>query len=316
MWVSASIVTSASARDLRRLRSGRVAGLARRDRAPPRRMSPRAPAGRRGGRRSRASRRARCRRRRRPCGPGAAGPITCSGVTPATVSPRCTRPNSGPGVTPSGVGERRGRSAPAARPRTARSRSASTAVAHVDGRDPVAVAADRLARPRVRPPPVRSDAGRTRAARAHQLARARWARGRVSGRSRSRRSKVLSSPGRPSQWSAWKWVTKTSVRSLSPTERQQLALRALAAVEQHPVAAAAHEQRRQAAPRSRHRAGGAGEEDREVHARPSVHGAPAYRSRRAGRPSSATPPAPVAQGIERSPPERKVAGSNPAGRAS
>src|SRR4051794_4313598 len=42
----------------------------------------------------------------------------------------------------------------------------------------------------------------------------------VSGRSRSRRSKVLSSPGSPSQWSAWKWVRKTSSRSARPTERR------------------------------------------------------------------------------------------------
>src|SRR3954452_19380776 len=42
----------------------------------------------------------------------------------------------------------------------------------------------------------------------------------VSGRSRSRRSKVLSRPGSPSQWSAWKWVRKTSSRSARPTERR------------------------------------------------------------------------------------------------
>src|SRR3989442_74179 len=41
----------------------------------------------------------------------------------------------------------------------------------------------------------------------------------VSGSSRSRRSKVLSMPGRPSQWSTCRWVMNTSVMSLRPIER-------------------------------------------------------------------------------------------------
>jgi hypothetical protein len=46
----------------------------------------------------------------------------------------------------------------------------------------------------------------------------------------------------------------------------ELPLRALAAVEQQPVAAAPHERGGQAAPRARRGAGGAEEEDVEVHA--------------------------------------------------
>src|SRR3954469_21150604 len=41
----------------------------------------------------------------------------------------------------------------------------------------------------------------------------------VSGRSRPCRLNVLSMPGRPSTWSAWKWVMNTSPSSTSPTER-------------------------------------------------------------------------------------------------
>ena len=52
-----------------------------------------------------------------------------------------------------------------------------------------------------------------------------------------------------------------------PDRAQQLALGALAAVEEQPVAAAAQQRRGQAAAGGRHRAGGAGEEEREVHAR-------------------------------------------------
>jgi hypothetical protein len=35
--------------------------------------------------------------------PGRSGPMTCSGRTPLTVSPRCRRPKSGPNCTPSAV---------------------------------------------------------------------------------------------------------------------------------------------------------------------------------------------------------------------
>jgi len=53
---------------------------------------------------------------------------------------------------------------------------------------------------------------------------------------------------------------------IDQTDRaQQLSLRAFAAVEQQLLAAAADDQCRQAAARARHRAAGAGKEDREVH---------------------------------------------------
>ena len=50
-----------------------------------------------------------------------------------------------------------------------------------------------------------------------------------------------------------------------PDRAQQLLLGPLAAVEQHPVPAGAQQQRRQPAPRRRHRAGGAGEEQGQIH---------------------------------------------------
>ena len=60
---------------------------------------------------------------------------------------------------------------------------------------------------------------------------------------------------------------------------QELPLRALAAVDQQPLAAPAHERRRRPAPSGRHRAGGAEEDDIEIHA--ASLGVPA--AARAGR---------------------------------
>ncbi len=42
----------------------------------------------------------------------------------------------------------------------------------------------------------------------------------VSGRSRERRSKVLSIPTSPSQWSRWKWVMKIASSSGRPIDRR------------------------------------------------------------------------------------------------
>ena len=53
------------------------------------------------------------------------GPSPAPGVTPPTVSPRCSRPKSGPGSTPSARGELGVEAARAARPRRARSRTPS-----------------------------------------------------------------------------------------------------------------------------------------------------------------------------------------------
>jgi hypothetical protein len=61
---------------------------------------------------------------------------------------------------------------------------------------------------------------------------------------------------------------------------QQLALGAFATVEQQPLAAAADQHGRQAAPRARHRAGRTGEEDGQIHVAtvtrpcPALGGAP------------------------------------------
>ncbi len=52
----------------------------------------------------------------------ASRPITCSGLTPATVSPRCRRPKSGPGRHTEPLGERRVEVSRARRPPRARSR--------------------------------------------------------------------------------------------------------------------------------------------------------------------------------------------------
>ena len=54
--------------------------------------------------------------------PARIGAETCSGVTPSTVSPRCNRPKSGPGLTPSAARARASR-CPGRRPRRARTRS-------------------------------------------------------------------------------------------------------------------------------------------------------------------------------------------------
>ena len=144
------------------------------------------------------------------------------------------------------------------------------------------------------------------------------ARTRVSGCSRSRRANDFSIPGSPSQWSAWKWVMNTLSKSSEPDRAHELALGAFAAVEQQPVAAAAHEHRGQAAPGARHRAAGAREEQGQVHvATVAVAGGRdgGGKLSPAQAPSSTASSAPVAQWIERSPPEREVASSNLAGRA-
>ena len=62
-------------------------------------------------------------------------------------------------------------------------------------------------------------------------------------------------------------VREEDLAQLDQADRraQQLPLRALAAVEQEPLAAAAHEERRRRPLRGRHRAGGAEEDDVEVH---------------------------------------------------
>jgi hypothetical protein len=58
-----------------------------------------------------------------------------------------------------------------------------------------------------------------------------------------------------------------AVQVREPNRAHQLALCAFAAVEQEPGPAPAHKDRGQPPPGARHRAAGAGEEDREVHGR-------------------------------------------------
>ena len=85
-----------------------------RARPPRRRTSPRARAGRPRAPRSRAPRRARCRPRARSCALRASAPAPARALTPSTVSPRCRRPKSGPGLHAEPLGQLRRRDAPAA----------------------------------------------------------------------------------------------------------------------------------------------------------------------------------------------------------
>ena len=80
----------------------------------------------------------------RELAPGRGGPITCSGVTPLTVSPRCTRPKSGPSVETRAAG-RSGSKTPGRSCSLEDVRERRAAVRHGDRFDLVAVALEHLA---------------------------------------------------------------------------------------------------------------------------------------------------------------------------
>ncbi len=126
----------------------------------------------------------------------------------------------GPGVTPSSLGplgvehararvlDERVARAPGRRGRSRRRRSGSRrARARRWAR----------ARPARAGRPTRPTIGRKRG---EQRAQPGAARRRSAARSRWRSANVFSIPGRPSTWSAWKWVRKISSSSTSPVERR------------------------------------------------------------------------------------------------
>ena len=88
----------------------------------------------------------------------------------------------------------------------------------------------------------------------------------MSGTSRPRSAKVFSIPGRPEEVVGVVVGQEDVLDVGQPDAAQQLALGALAAVDQDALAAAAHEQAGGRALDGRHRPGGAEEEDGEVHA--------------------------------------------------
>ena len=88
----------------------------------------------------------------------------------------------------------------------------------------------------------------------------------VSGSSRPLSAKVLSMPGRPRKWSAWRCVRNTSSRSTRPDVRaQELPLGALRAVDEQPLAAAPDQRRGRCTLCRRRRPGRPEEHDVEVH---------------------------------------------------
>ena len=96
----------------------------------------------------------------------------------------------------------------------------------------------------------------------------------MSGTSRPRSANVFIIPGRPEEVVGVEVGQEDVLDVRQPDRAQQLALRALAAVDQHAVAAAPHQQAGRRALDGRHRAGRAEEQDGEVHGRLSSLTAP------------------------------------------
>ena len=132
------------------------------------------------------------------------------------------------------------------------------------GRDPVAVALEHVARASSITWSVEADPARGAQSAGEELAQTPGA---VDGERPVAATQIerLQQPGQAKPVVGVEVGEKTSVRSASPTELTQLALRALAAVEQDAVGAAAKQHRGQPAPGGRDRAGGAGKEDRQIH---------------------------------------------------
>ena len=163
--------------------------------------------------------RARCRPETTILRPAAPRPDHLLGRDAADRLPALQAAEVGPGRRRRAARPARRRSARAARPRRARSRRPAPGArpgtaATRSRRGRTLLAGLELDERR-----ARSAGGRRRAAASRMIARSPGGPWTASGRSRPRRSKVFSMPGRPSQWSAWKWVMKMSVRSASPTER-------------------------------------------------------------------------------------------------
>ena len=197
--------------------------------------------------------------------PGRGGPITWSGLTPRIVSPRCTRPNSGPGCSPRALRGRVERARPLVLEQHVAVRLAAVRDRH--GGDPVAVPLEHLARLELADVAARTRRDRaTRAIEREQL-------GQAPGTVDRQRRLAAAQVERFQQPREAEPVVRVEVRDEhlvdvdQPDRPEQLALRALAAVDQDPLAAPADQDRRQAAASGRHRAAGAREEDREIHAR-------------------------------------------------
>jgi hypothetical protein len=238
-----------------------------------------------------------------------------------TVSPRCSRPKSGPGSTPS-------------RSASCGSRWPGRAfVTHGNRRDQIAVALHRLGWLELHDVAF---VGKAPEDHAHLRDQRLQADGPIDRQRLAAfaQRKRLQHPGQPEPVIGVEVRDEHAVQIEQPDRAQQLALRAFTAVEQQPVAAATDQHRRQPAARARHRAGGPGEEQRKIHrgngsggdaeAGCARHARDAHVARLLGEASGAklrargcrraTTSAPVAQWIERPPPERKVASSNLAGR--
>ena len=196
--------------------------------------------------------------------PRRGSPSTCSGATPLTVSPRLqaaevgagrdAEPRGGLGVEAPGpvvLGERVAVRAHAVLDRERRDRRSRRSATSSCG-------SSSSSDERVGDPPPR---------RAHRVEQ-RLEAGRAVDRQRPlapAQVERLEHPDQPEPVVEVVVGDEDRVELRQPDRAQQLLLGALAAVEQDAVAAGAQQQRGQAAPRGRDRAGGAGEEEREVH---------------------------------------------------
>ena len=195
--------------------------------------------------------------------PWRVSPITCSGVTPSTVSPRWRRPKSGPSRTPSA---RAVVDVEAARPLVLDEGVAVgvDAVLDRERRDQERAEADLGVRLEVgelervagapddgpQPGEQPLEAGRP-----------------VDGQRPLARAQVerLDHPRQPEPVVEVEVGDEDGAEVGQADRAQELLLRALAAVEEDPLAAGAQQQRGKPAPRGGHRAGRAGEEQRDVH---------------------------------------------------
>ena len=187
-------------------------------------------------------------------------------ATPATVSPRCSRPKSGPGVTPSFAAGRVELSRPLVFVE-------DVAYAARGGQPGPRRSGTRPARARLpapaRPGRARSERGPPPGSDSAISSRRPAARRSGAGVPGSRRSNVFSSPRQAEPVVGVKVRDEHLVEVGEADRPHQLSLCALAAVEQQLLATAPHEQR-EAPAHGRDRAGRAGEEHREVHRRRSV----------------------------------------------
>ena len=176
--------------------------------------------------------------------PRRVSPITCSGATPSTVSPRWRRPKSGPGVTPSSRGALGVEVARAAGPRRARSRARAA-------RGPPRTRRSGSRRGRARRSGSSSTSAHLERRVARSAARAPRTAARspagpytVSGALALAQAERLEHPRQPEHVVGVEVGEEDLLELDQPDRAHELALGALAAVEQQPVAAAPHERAR------------------------------------------------------------------------